>query len=386
MPHPSSFLSMIVSQHTASAAPGHTAHPVDGIQILRALCALLVVVSHENGFLAFTEYFGFSPLPSLHVVSLFAVATFFAISGFIISVSSLDRAGATLFGRRSFAIRRTARILPFLWLCTLAYNALSALGTGRLDLASMARTILISPLGELKPNVVWSIRHEMLFYILFGLAIMGGRQRWGWLALWCLAPLIAAPLIWDWGLVPQRDGAAGYELFKLVIAGGESGANVEFGAGLLVGLFYRKRHQRGGAGPSLHYAVILLLFALSCALVHATQLPSGLARIVLWAGLSVLPVLAAVLARPVGSSRVGRLLCALGDSSFSLYLVHNAVMLLLLSAAKHAQLHLADGLRAGLFLFACVMISILACDLLYRCCERPLIRWSRTALRRLLAS
>lgn len=350
---------------------------IDGIQILRALCAGFVVVSHENGFLEFEEYFGFSPIPSLHITSLFAVSTFFSISGFIISVSSLDNDGHPSLSVRDFFIRRAARILPFLWLCTLTYNALSGLGTGRLDIAATIRTILVFPIGDLKPNVIWSIRHELAFYVLFGSCIIWLREKWWLLILWCAAPLLAAPAIWDWGIIGERDGNPAYDLFKLLIAGGDSGANLDFGAGLIAGAIHRKWQAQSAPWPPCHYAIVVLLFLASCTFVHITSFPSGLMRSTIWALLAGLLVLTAAFAQPAGRDPIGRLLCRLGDSSFSLYLMHNTVMLILLAVAMKTHLHLGDRAAAGLFLIACVVISVAACEVLYLYGERPLTRWSR---------
>lgn len=366
-----------------SASIKHGGDNFHGIQILRALCAIFVVLSHENGFLAFPEYFGFAPLPSLHVASLFAVAAFFCISGFIISVSSLDINGRPLHGRREFFARRAARILPFLWFCTLLYNGMSWLGTGRLDSGAMLRTLLVSPWGELKPNVAWSIRHELIFYLLFGFTIVRSRQEWFTIALWCIFPLMAGPLIWYWSIIPERGGSIGYDLFKILLAGGDSGANLDFGVGLLAGLLYRRMRKAEAFIPVLNFSITILLFILFCALVQVTQSPPGPGRILLWAVLAGVLVLAAMLSHPVGNSLPGRVLCQLGDSSFSLYLMHNTIMLLILAVAKRAHLHLTSFAPAMAFLVFCVVLSILACEGLYRLCERPLTRWARGKLQSL---
>lgn len=380
------FMRQFIEPHapcsSAPTAPADTApasYLFDGIQILRALCAVFVVVSHENGFLAFKQYFGFAPLPSLHVASLFAVAIFFSISGFIITTSSLDGQGRPSLSWQGFIIRRVVRILPFLCFCTVIYNLLRIVGTGSLDLGSMARTILVSPVGTLKPNVVWSIRHEATFYILFAICILRLRERWWMVALWCAAPLVVAPLIWDWHIIPEQDGLIPYDLFKLWVAGGESGANLDFGMGLVAGRLHLAWHPSRRPRPSIHFTWLIALFLLACAFVHANQWPSGLARTLIWAALSGMLVMVATWISPVRNAG-GKILCLLGNSSFSLYLMHNTVMLIILALAMRAHLHLTGQGTAFAFLALCVAISILVCEAIYRMCEKPLIRRVRAIL------
>ena len=345
---------------------------ISGIQYLRALCAGIVVLSHENGFLAFPEYFGRAPLPDLHLVSLFAVAVFFGISGFIIVISALDGAWRPRMSTGAFLVRRGVRILPFLWVCTVVYNGLSAVGTHVVDWGAMGRTLVLWPVGAFKPNVVWSLRHEALFYGLFAVTVLAW-PRWRGVGIgWILAPLVFAPLIWDWHVVKPADGAVGYDLFRLVLAGGESGANLQFGVGIAVGL----AHLRGWFDVrrvrlSLWHLVVV--FVIGCGLVHFTDLPSGLARAVVWSVLTGLILVAACLTWPraAGSDRVA---LALGNGSFSLYLMHNTVMLIVLAVTMklHVALH-GEGQLLG-YLGFCVLASFAACQALHYGVEKPLHR------------
>lgn len=353
---------------------------IEGIQYLRALCALSVVVSHENGLMAFPEYFNHAPLNSLHVVSLFSVATFFSISGYIIVIASLDRMGQSDISLGNFLKRRAIRILPYLWACTLFYNALSWAGTGHLDAASATRTLLLWPVGDLKPNVAWSLRHEMAFYLIFAAAILWRGRNWFAIGIWLTMPLIAAPLIWNWNIVAQADGAPSYDLFKLLIAGGESGANVQFGVGLAVGLAWLRAEPVMARLPSIGLWFLIALYVTCCAIVHITDLPSGLNRILVWSALAGLLILAATRAQDNGTA--GRVATALGNSSFSLYLMHNTVMLVALALSMKIGITLPDNMTAGCYLLFCVLISAAFCHWLYAYCEKPLIRFVKRRLDR----
>jgi peptidoglycan/LPS O-acetylase OafA/YrhL len=343
-----------------------------GIQYLRALCAGVVLVSHENGFLAFPQYFGHAPLQNLHLVSLFAVSVFFSISGFIIVVSTLGGDWQPRMGTGTFLWRRAMRILPFLWLCTFAYNALSAVGTHSLDSWATVRTLALWPVGSLKPNIAWSLRHEALFYLLFAAAVLAW-PRWRIAGVaWLLAPLVFAPLIWDWHVIAERDGAVAYDLYRLVLAGGESGANLQFGIGALVGLAYLRGWLDQWRLRLLLWHLVAL-FAVGCMLVHLTDLPSGFARMALWTMLSGVILFAACVTWPRTAKSDGIML-ALGNSSFSLYLMHNTVMLILLALSMKLHLVLPGEGALLAYLALCVGVSLFVCHALHRWVEKPLHR------------
>ena len=62
---------------------------LDGIQYLRGFAALAVVLDHATGMASSAEYFGGSPSSFLSA-GWIGVPVFFVISGFIITIVSLD--------------------------------------------------------------------------------------------------------------------------------------------------------------------------------------------------------------------------------------------------------------------------------------------------------
>lgn len=340
-----------------------------GIQYLRGLCAVLVVVSHANGFLAFPQYFGRSVVASLHEAAVFSVAAFFAISGFIIVVTSFDDRGAQRVDLARFARRRLARIVPFLWVCTAGYAALRFAGTGDVDPGSLLRTLVLWPTGELRPNVAWSLRHEAAFYAIFALTMLGKRKWPAVMLAWLLAPLpyawwveVAGPMPSD--LDPWSAGAA----FANVAGGGENGANLQFLVGMAIGYLHLRGHLRGN-WPAW---IMLAAFAGSCAVILAAPIEAGIARRVLWTALAGIVVYAAGRTRPAAdlADRAGRVL---GDASFSIYLVHNMVMLVILELTMRTGLAALVPGQLAAYLCFCVVVSVAACCAVHHSIERPLI-------------
>jgi peptidoglycan/LPS O-acetylase OafA/YrhL len=357
---------------TAAKVDGHSILP--GVQYLRGLCALLVVISHENGFLGFGEYFAKLVLPSLHEAAVFAVAVFFAISGFIIVVTSLDCQLRPGMSAATFLRRRCVRILPFLWLCTIGYNILSWAGTGYFDVNATLRTLVLWPLGELKPNVAWSLRHELLFYGIYAAAVLRWPGARGLVVAWILAVPAACLILFHTGLIPvgARLGAF-YELFKLVAMGGDNGANLQFGAGMVLGLCYLSPAGRGLMRPRSPALMVLAMVAASAAIV-AWPLSEGLVRVGEWTALSMLIVWAAVSCRH-DQGWLARGGLALGNSSFSLYLVHNPVMLIILAVTMRLGFRFEAPGALALFLTFAVLVSVGVGLGVHILIERPLIRY-----------
>ncbi|MEJ2036633.1 MAG: acyltransferase, partial [Maritimibacter sp.] len=157
-----------------------------GIQHLRGWAAAWVVIAHMNGMMGKTRYFGTSPA-DVETLGAFGVTVFFCISGFIIALVSLDHDLRPKISIDKYARRRFERIVPFLWVCVLGYTALHSL-FGPFEPLPMLRALFLWPIGEMRPNVVWSLRHELIFYVLFA-ATMLGRRKYIWpLVLWCLTP------------------------------------------------------------------------------------------------------------------------------------------------------------------------------------------------------
>jgi peptidoglycan/LPS O-acetylase OafA/YrhL len=340
-----------------------------GIQLLRGCCALLVVMAHANLMMGYPQFFGVSPF-ALHQSGLFGVAIFFVISGFIIAIVSFDETGAPRLSRVEFAWRRFVRIMPFLWISVAGYNLLSFAGAHRIEWWALARALTLWPVGELKPNVVWSLRHEILFYALTALLMLGARRRTWLLVAWFLAPLIFWPFL---DLirypVPARipeDLNGWQELYQVVLLGANSGANLQFGTGFLLGWMTLKRHPAMALRfDTLRWALVTPFAAAIVA--EEWVLPVGLARDLAWTALAAPCVWLAIVsaARPGFWARCGLLF---GNASFAIYLVHNGALLALFSVGRHWTM-LPESALFLIFTAGAVGIGLLA----HRFVEKPLI-------------
>ncbi|WP_165356443.1 acyltransferase [Sphingosinicella sp. BN140058] len=338
-----------------------------GIQLLRGCAAMLVILAHANLMMRYPRYFHQSPF-DIREAGVFGVTVFFAISGFIIAIVSLDRDLRARLTIPDFAWRRFVRIMPFLWLAVIGYNVLTYLGTREVEWMNALRALVIWPVGGLKPNVIWSLRHEIIFYGLFAATLMVARQRWWLLGIWFVSPLIfglAVPLI-----VGRPLGADSpvEQFLHVLLMGSENGANLQFGAGFGLGILYLKRHawirpRRIGGLLS-----VLAIVAAATVLVEWMDMSVGLLRSCLWTLLAAAIVWTGIVCEgsPRWLEKVG---IVLGNASFAIYLTHNGVLLTAFEAAT--KLHVALPREALFFVF--VALATATGLLVHYLVEKPLI-------------
>ena len=201
---------------TANRPPAlaHKWHRIDGIDLLRGLSIVLVLMNHVNMRLLFAHVPYTQGLPSQLVDSLvwngqFGVQIFFAVSGYLITSTSLRRWGSPqAVSIRDFYLLRFARIAPLMLLLLAVLCILHAAGVagyvvsaktgglGRALLAALTFHInyLEATRGYLPGNwdILWSLSVEEMFYLFFPLVMKVLRKRWLLTALLLLF-VIAGP-------------------------------------------------------------------------------------------------------------------------------------------------------------------------------------------------
>lgn len=160
-----------------------------GIQILRFMAAMLVVVMHITQ--AISIHISGEGFDHYWADGSAGVDIFFVISGFVMALS-VSNLGATRQARVSgawiFIKRRFLRIVPLYWFYTLLKASLllvlpSLAARSSLEpthlLASLLFIPAISPWGLVEPTlpVGWTLNFEMLFYAVFALALALGAPR-----------------------------------------------------------------------------------------------------------------------------------------------------------------------------------------------------------------
>ena len=334
----------------------HRRGRLDGLQALRAVAALAVVVFHAGRYVA-----GSLPEAAWNWGE-YGVDVFFVLSGFVMAWATRPGADAATF----FA-RRLARIAPMYWLATAAMaTALllqpSLFHAAVLDPAHVAKSLAFIPhFNPGTPNEVWplfvpgwTLNYEMYFYLLFALTLpwvaSAGRR---------VLALSAALLL---GLFLARTfGDVRLHAWVAFLA---DPIVLEFAFGMTLAWGVRRFGPlpRPLAGGLALVGVVALI---------ATA-PLG-ARVVCAGGSAVAMVLA-LASYPELRSHAGRALTRLGDASYTLYLIQPFVIGVLWVGWRGTPL--ASGVAgAWSFIGLSLLASALVALPIHRWIEQPLTRW-----------
>ena len=339
-----------------------------GVEAGRGIAAVLVVLVHAT-FLS-----GNSPaFDGLFKFGRAGVDFFFVLSGFIIY-----QAHASDLGRPSqapiYAWRRFIRIYPTYWLVMAGFGVILIFYPERdpavTSWGNIVASVFLIPRYQdpiLKP--AWTLRHELLFYLLFASLILNRRLGRIALTIW------AGFLIWQIGvftftLRPWFTGMAGYLPFRVF--------NFEFFFGMGVAVLMGRGAARApgwflGLGAGLFLGNGLME---SFGSVGPVEWPP---HQLLYGAASAMALYGAVGLERAGRLRVPNWLFAIGSASYSIYLTH----MILLMTFQHflPRLHGYIPLpRDPVFLLA-VVICVIAGIVFSRLVEQPLLRALRDPLR-----
>jgi peptidoglycan/LPS O-acetylase OafA/YrhL len=342
--------------------------PLQSLQILRAIAALMVLISHlgqsEMRFLA-------DPImPAWLVAGVSGVDLFFVISGFVMVYVTrpLPTANAGAIG--GFLFARVTRIYPIYWVFTgamaAAYAFIPGLSRNVEDFDILANLLLL-PSYQLPVLVVaWTLIHELYFYLAFAVLLLAPAR---WLPGLLLAWLAGVAIAHGAGLASLSPAMA------IVV----HPLTAEFILGCAIGLLVVSG-RRKFALPAL--ALGLVWWSSATAFLAFTdalsQIPMGWDRVLAWgvpAGLIVYGALGLELDHGVkGSKSLERI----GDWSYALYLCHLPLVAFL------ARLWASHGPELGWFDNVLVMIigaaaSLIVAAMAFYIIERPTIRWARQA-------
>jgi peptidoglycan/LPS O-acetylase OafA/YrhL len=341
-----------------------------GIEAVRGVAALLVVLFHAGRLLSGPKDYGSLPFGGVFDFGRAGVDVFFVLSGFIISfIHASDVAGEPGTRRRrlaAFTRKRLLRIYPSYWICTLILLAIMLISPTpdhrEHDPGFLLTSFLLLPAtGDPLLGPGWSLRHELLFYAIFGLAIANRRAGILAMVFWFTAIAANSATIMATGS-PLASGLVGSWLL--------SPLNAEFLAGIGVTLLLR-RPVPYTAGL---IAAGLLTFA-GCAYAEVAwpNIPPNWPPLHLgYAAATVLTLTGLVARERTTGLPVPRWLVRLGDASYALYLLHVIVIMVGVFALRHLRPIVTIPLDAA---FALLVLSSVATALVFTAAiERPLLK------------
>jgi exopolysaccharide production protein ExoZ len=327
----------------------------EGIQVLRVVAALLVVVTHTTFYASERLDPGF-PVWRFGAIG---VDIFFTISGFVMMVAT-GSLTARSDGWKFFLMRRAVRIAPMYWIATtvklLTLIAIpSVVLHASLNWGNIALSYFFLPSrnidGSVEPllGVGWTLIFEVFFYFVFALAL---RLRINVL-------YFSAAILTTFSLLtlvrPAGDWAPILVYFDPIV--------MYFLAGIVIAKYTQDGSVRGLIGG--------LSFVLGViAIVEIVQASGGNALDrghVLRAVIVVALTLVVVLLERFNHHGLPRVLLFFGAASYSLYLFHPLIAPLI--PVILAKIGLVN---APLSVVASVAVVLLASALLYRLAEKPL--------------
>lgn len=331
-----------------------------GVQYLRGLAALLVVAEHANTVVALPKYFGRAAIPLEFYGGPAGVDLFFVISGFIIGYISLD--ASSLKPRldvSDFLWRRFARIVPFLWICVLAYATLRFLGRdGAFEFGPYLRAFTLYPVGTINPTQAWTLRHEFLFYLVFATVFLLPRFRLLPLSLWLLSPLCYFAL--------DPSGLSEFPNFLF------NRLNLLFGLGFVVSVLFLKRPHWFAATVSngmLACSMLCLLYLVPFMLTSYSHL-STIDVLIAGAGACFILYVALRVEAPARLGLLDRLGHAIGDASYAIYLAHG----ILISGLLGVWARYLPNTNVAVVWLVAVIGALLFGYIVHRYVEAPIVR------------
>jgi peptidoglycan/LPS O-acetylase OafA/YrhL len=176
------------------------------LEMIRALAVLSIVFYHTQ--MIFSVRTGIVPFGGIFGAGIPSVDLFFVLSGFIIPyVHFADMGHPNKLGR--YFHSRFVRIYPSVWIVTLLAIAVYLLGfggadkVGKLSPGNIADSFLLLPQsGDALVNVTWTLKYEIFFYLLFALTIWRKWLGISLIALWQASTLVlyasGRELEWSW--------------------------------------------------------------------------------------------------------------------------------------------------------------------------------------------
>lgn len=339
---------------------------LNGVEASRGIAAVLVAMVHATGLTYSSHPNAGLPFGGLFLFAHAGVDFFFVLSGFIIY--RVHRGDIGRPHRTShYAWRRFVRIYPTYWIILAGFGLLLMYSPEKdpsvTSLGNTITSVFLLPHFQrpIIPNA-WTLRHELIFYVLFGLLIMNRRLGRCLLGAWALL------IIWNvattmWTGAPFFGGLLGYLPFRIF--------NLEFFFGMGVALLL-------GRGPAWRPRVLLLV-GIAIFLGDGLLESFGPHMPVEWpprhlgyAFGAALALYGLVGAEEAGTLQVPAAFVALGTCSYSIYLTQSTLLLIIEQALR--PLSRLVTLQPELTFLAVVSLAVAPGIAFSYLVEQPLLR------------
>ena len=342
---------------------------LQNVQSLRGVACLAVVAYHTANVERFFGL-GFNPLKPLMWCGYAGVDLFFVLSGFIIATTCRRDLGEPQALPR-YLFRRAWRIYPTYWAALVLAAAVYPLQTGSLALdrpGEVADTLLLLPQVGMVPRLIpvaWTLSYELLFYAAFG-------------ALFLLPKRLALPALGAWAAAVLAGIGTGFETTNRFLTLAASPLVVEF----LIGAALAWWPARVGGRSAAALVAVAAAWATVASAVYFHPNPDHLPlmyprRLATFGVPCGVLVFALTAWERRGGLLPGRWLRAVGDASYSVYLLHLAFLFLVLYGSVSVGWSHRKAPHVA-WVAVALTGSVLPGLLFYRWVEKPLLEWARS--------
>ncbi len=349
------------------------------VQFLRAIAALSVVIYHTSA-----HYFAVGGETSGNIFSYMSqigyagVDIFFVISGYIMWITTKRVNG--IRGVLNFIYARLTRIYlgywPFFFFLLLIYYHYSPSSLDKFDLIG-SFFLTVSSTSKLLLEVAWTLQYELYFYLSFSLLLLFSREKFFKILLFILIVIVAIQFYGisylDIYAKNNIDGASSFYLFWF------SPFNIEFLLGCFVGYYFE--HWRI---KNLFFVFFVIFTFLILAIFYQNNYIIGTLadgyyipqRVIFFGTISMLLLAVLVELNNRNIVILPKFSLLVGGASYSLYLSHNIILLLLSGIGLMSTIK-DFGAFQGLLMTFVVLIILLLSILHYKFVEIPLMNFAK---------
>lgn len=310
----------------------------DILQIYRGIASLAVVLHHTYGSFAYYHHLDFKSLQFLASIGKLGVDFFFVLSGFIIAYTTYNYRDKISYIRK-YIFNRILRIyvpyLPVSLAMLLLYFLMPSMSDSNRSISFLTSVFLI-PDGNPALSVGWTLVFEMFFYIIYSLNFFS-KKIW-YIALFCWILAIVSTSVLDFNH---------NNVFLSLIL---NWYNIEFIFGVLIAYLLKNNKRQSVSKAFIAIPTLLFLFFIYLKINSISYFPFSQNLVFALSAAGFVFVGVQNFNRKISNRNV---LMLLGNSSFSLYLLHNPLQSFLV--------RLVPNLHSQFLILIELMVVILIC-------------------------
>ncbi|WP_430813434.1 acyltransferase family protein [Carboxylicivirga sp. RSCT41] len=337
------------------------------LQALRGIAAMLVCCFHAKDYINFQFPIG----DILFGNGTIGVQIFFILSGFIMVYTTKTYDYNNKFKNfRTFMLKRIIRVVPLYFALTIVWLVLvnrSILFINNENLYPILKALLFIPSEQEPPLYVgWTLNYEMFFYLIFGVSLMFGKIRYAMIYGIILSLVFIIP---QFSTVDFTLSASPEYFSNPYFNMATNDLLLYFLSGVFIGNIYDK--------IKISNAIVWLMFIISIIafLLHYFNLLEFLQTKLLICSMLIFSVILMDVKLNLKSSSF---LSYLGDISYSIYLIHPIVILIIRGVVKKTGFE--EYLYTPLVFVLIIIVTLIASSVTYKYIEIKFTRLIKNSI------